>query len=78
MNDVCTVIGWEHVVSESGSEGIRLYCTKDLDPCKVDGEGCEAIRHYINPKYCQYVPTVGDRVIVTMQRGYVDKVYKIS
>lgn len=76
MNDVCTVIGWETVVSESGSQGIRMYCTRDLKA--PDAEGLEAIRHYINPKYCKYVPCIGDKVIVTLNRGYVDQVYKIA
>lgn len=76
MSDVCTVVGWETVVSESGAEGIRVYCTRELSGDV--GEGLEAIRHYINPRYCKYVPAIGDKVIVTLNRGYVDQVYKIA
>ena len=76
MNDVVEIVGYEHVISESGAEGTRVYCTR---PLGAAGEGVEAIRHYINPKYCQYVPVIGAHVVVITSRyGNVSNVYTIA
>lgn len=78
METVCEVIGYEFTVSQETGEqnGIRIYAQRPLQG-NVIGEGTEAVREYVNIKYCDYKPTIGDKVVfIKNGRGYVERVIK--
>lgn len=78
MESVCEVVGYEVVYSEETGEqvGCRIYAQRPLNP-GVTGEGIESVRIYINTKYVQYQPTIGDKIVaVTGRNGYVERIIK--
>lgn len=78
MESVCEVVGYEVIYNtDTGEEsGVRVYATRPLS-ANVVGEGTETIREYINGKYVDYKPCIGDKVVFLKNaRGYVDRVIK--
>lgn len=78
MESVCEVIGYEMVCDKETGEqsGVRIYAQRPVSG-GVIGEGTEAIREYINLKYVDYKPTLGDKVVfIKNQRGFVERVIK--
>lgn len=78
MENVCEVVGYEMIADKESGEptGVRVYAQRPLSP-NVTGEGVECIREYINCKYVEYSPVIGDKVVfLKNNRGYVDRVIK--
>lgn len=78
MENVCEVVGYEMIPDKDSGEisGVRVYAQRPLNP-NVTGEGVECIREYINSKYVDYNPSLGDKVVfLKNNRGYVDRVIK--
>lgn len=78
MESVCEVIGYECTFDKETGEqiGVRIYAQRPLNP-GVTGEGIEAVRIYINTKYVQYQPALGDKLVaVTGRNGYVERIIK--
>lgn len=78
MENVCEVVGYEGIFDKDTGEqaGVRVYAQRPLNPAAI-GEGVECIREYVNGKYVDYNPKIGDRVVFLKNaRGYVDRVIK--
>lgn len=78
MESVSEVVGYEMVLSQETGEhvGTRIYATRPMNPSAA-GEGIEALRIYINTKYVQYTPALGDKIVaVTGRNGYVERIIK--
>ena len=78
MESVCEVVGFEIIFNEETGEknGIRIYAQRPLQD-NVMGEGIEAVREYINIKYVDYKPSIGDKVVfIKNSRGFCERVIK--
>lgn len=78
MESVCEVIGFEIICNEETGEqnGTRIYAQRPLQD-NVMGEGIEAVREYINIKYVDYKPSIGDKVVfIKNSRGFCERVIK--
>lgn len=63
------VVGWEKTLSESGTEGCRLYVEQPL-PVGSDGEGTVCGRVWFNSEKVQYLPQLGQSIIfITDERN---------
>lgn len=63
------VVGWEKTVSDSGTEGCRLYVEQQLQ-VGADGEGVACGRVWFNTEKVQYLPQLGQMIIfVTDERN---------
>ncbi len=76
METPVQVIGWENVSQQNGKTGVRIYGTRNVTG--EDGEGMEAVRIYINPEYCKYVPVIGHQIIAVEGRYGVDRIIVIA
>lgn len=63
------VVGWEKTLSESGTEGCRLYVQQPLQE-GIDGEGVACGRVWFNTEKVIYLPQLGQNIIfVTDERN---------
>ena len=63
------VVGWEKTISESGTEGCRLYVEQQLQE-DADGEGVACGRVWFNTERVQYLPQLGQSIIfITDERN---------
>lgn len=76
METPVKVIGWENVVSEKGTPGIRIYGVRQL--MSENGSGEEAVRIYINPEYCKYTPVLGHKIIAVEGRFGIDRIIVVG
>ena len=78
METPVKVVGCENVITDKGNPGIRLFVERELQ--SEDCAGVEALRFYINPEYCKYVPVIGDMLVIIEGRypGSVDRVIKVG
>ena len=69
------VIGFEKVVSQSGKDGVRLYCQR---PVTGKGEGSEAGRFYFMPEKLEYDPKLGQKVILILDNNFIQRVILVG
>ena len=74
------VVGWEKKTGRSGKVGLWIYGQREIAQTEgqLEGEGYEAIRLYINPEYCDYVPQIGHKIIPVEGRFGIDEVYVVN
>lgn len=70
------VVGFEKVVSQSGKDGVRLYCQRDL--ISADASGKEVGRFYFMPEKLDYSPVLGQRVILLVEGNFIQRVILVA
>lgn len=75
------VVGWEKRTGKKGGVGYYIYCERSVQRNAegfMEGDGCEAVRLYVNPEYCKYEPQVGHVIIPVEGRFGIDQVYVVN